>query len=290
MESTAPKPFVFVLMPFGPEFDDVYQLGIKAACQEAGAHCERVDEQIYQENMLARICDQISQSNIIIADMSGKNPNVFFEVGYAFSEEKTIILLCKSGEDLPFDLKQRQHIFYSKIIDLKPELSKHINHYLHDSSLDGSSDFSGDEGDQIACYLNNVRLLNGAIVEIFFDSVNDIKKIFLCNLNFKIENHSSQLLSMRDMSFEFVLPNYFRHSEFGMYDILKFDYLKECSKFVVNMSEKIIPRDWVVKRLALQVMSDPKEFSGDRCQLNIYSVSRKINLSFKLTYSSHANP
>src|SRR4030095_889692 len=43
MEDTAPKPFVFVLMPFSNEFTDIYEVGIKAACKEAGAYCERVD-------------------------------------------------------------------------------------------------------------------------------------------------------------------------------------------------------------------------------------------------------
>jgi hypothetical protein len=46
MADTAPKPFVFVLMPFETAFDDVYKLGIKPACFEAGAYCERVDEQM----------------------------------------------------------------------------------------------------------------------------------------------------------------------------------------------------------------------------------------------------
>lgn len=50
--STKPKPFVFVVMPFSGDFDDVYQLGIKAACTEAGAYCERLDEQVFDEGML----------------------------------------------------------------------------------------------------------------------------------------------------------------------------------------------------------------------------------------------
>ena len=41
---TKPRPFVFVLMPFDPQFDDTYQLAIKPACEEAGAYAERVDE------------------------------------------------------------------------------------------------------------------------------------------------------------------------------------------------------------------------------------------------------
>ena len=42
MTTTAPKPFVFVLMPFSAEFDDIYQVGIKPACDEAGAYAERL--------------------------------------------------------------------------------------------------------------------------------------------------------------------------------------------------------------------------------------------------------
>jgi hypothetical protein len=55
MADNSPKPFVFVLMPFANEFNDIYELGIKAACVEAGAYCERVDEQIFEGSMLERI-------------------------------------------------------------------------------------------------------------------------------------------------------------------------------------------------------------------------------------------
>jgi hypothetical protein len=44
ISDTAPKPFVFVLMPFSKSFDDVYQLGIRDACVDLQLHCERVDE------------------------------------------------------------------------------------------------------------------------------------------------------------------------------------------------------------------------------------------------------
>jgi hypothetical protein len=40
MSPTTPKPFLFVLMPFDPLFDDIYQPGIKPACIEAGAYAE----------------------------------------------------------------------------------------------------------------------------------------------------------------------------------------------------------------------------------------------------------
>jgi len=46
-------------MPFDRSFDDIYKLGIKATCEDAGAYCERVDEQVYQGSILERIMNQI---------------------------------------------------------------------------------------------------------------------------------------------------------------------------------------------------------------------------------------
>ncbi len=55
IKSTAPKPFIFVLMPFDEKFDDIYKYGIKGASEDAGAYAERVDEQIFTEGILERI-------------------------------------------------------------------------------------------------------------------------------------------------------------------------------------------------------------------------------------------
>ena len=125
--STTPKPFVFVLMPFDKKFDDIYQLGIKAAADEAGAYAERLDEQIFKEGMLERIYNQISKADVIVADMTGKNANVFYEVGYAHALDKIVILLTQNSDDIPFDLKHHQHIVYQgSIVDLKNELISRI--------------------------------------------------------------------------------------------------------------------------------------------------------------------
>lgn len=83
MDTTTPKPFVFVLMPFEPGFRDTYQVGIKQACSDAGACAERVDEQLFGESILDRIYNQISKADVIVADMTGRNPNGFYETGYA---------------------------------------------------------------------------------------------------------------------------------------------------------------------------------------------------------------
>lgn len=134
-EKTAPKPFVFVLMPFDRAFDDIYSFGIKGAAQDAGAYAERVDEQIYTEGILDRIFNQINKSDVIVADMTGRNPNVFYEVGYAHALNKVVILLTQDATDIPFDLKHRQHIVYGgRIDDLRKELRVRLRWAIQESS------------------------------------------------------------------------------------------------------------------------------------------------------------
>lgn len=135
--STAPKPFVFVLMPFAEDFDDIYKLGIKEAAKEVGAYAERVDEQIFTEGILERIFNQISKADVIIADMTGKNPNVFYEVGYAHALGKIVLLLTQKADDIPFDLKHKQHIVYgnsgSKIQSLRSKLNPKLKWAINES-------------------------------------------------------------------------------------------------------------------------------------------------------------
>lgn len=124
---TKDKTFAFVLMPFSPAFADVCRLGVKEPAESLGIRAERVDEQLFAEGILDRIYRQIDAADIIIADMSGQNPNVFYEVGYAHAKEKLCILLTSNTDDIPFDLKHRRHIVYgSSIQTLREYLTKEL--------------------------------------------------------------------------------------------------------------------------------------------------------------------
>jgi hypothetical protein len=127
MSKTTTKFFCFVLMPFSEDFDDIYNYGIKESCKAAGTYCERVDEQIYQNTILERIYTQIAKADLIIADMTGRNPNVFYEVGFAHALNKPTILLTQNTDDIPFDLKNYPHIIYSKKISvIREDLTKRL--------------------------------------------------------------------------------------------------------------------------------------------------------------------
>ncbi len=150
MEETKPKTFVFVLMPFSEEFRDIYELGIKAACTEAGAYCERVDEQKFDENILERIYNQIAKADVLVAEMTGRNANVFYETGYAHALNKRVILLTQKADDIPFDLKLYTHIVYEgKITTLRALLGTMIRWCIENpkqslSNVDANLQFSID--------------------------------------------------------------------------------------------------------------------------------------------------
>ena len=140
MISTSPRPFVFVLMPFDKNFDDTYQLGIKAACESARAYCERVDEQVFTDNILSRIINQIAKADIVVADMSNRNPNVFYETGYAHALGKTVILLTRRTEDIPFDMNQYPHIVYGEsLVALRDQLKKKVEFFIKNPKVNPTS-------------------------------------------------------------------------------------------------------------------------------------------------------
>src|SRR2546423_14242065 len=136
--STAPKPFVFVLMPFKEEFKNIYTFGIKGAADDVGAYAERIDDQLFTEGILDRIFNQINKADVIVADMTDKNPNVFYEVGYAHALDKIVVLLTKTADDIPFDLKHRPHIVYEGDIEkLRERLGKMLAWAVSESAKRG---------------------------------------------------------------------------------------------------------------------------------------------------------
>ncbi len=124
---TDPKLYVFVLMPFDTDFRDTYEFGIKAACDEAGMYCERVDETHVLGTLYDKIVNSIAKADIVIADLTARNANVYYETGYAHALSKVTIHLCRDIKEIPFDLLGFQHIEYSgSIVELKRLLKEKL--------------------------------------------------------------------------------------------------------------------------------------------------------------------
>ena len=100
-------------MPFATEFDEVYEFLIKAPLEEHGYEVHRADDLLNQNNILQDIVSGIIESDLIIADLSQSNANVYYEVGLAHASGKKVVLLTQDIDEVPFDLRSYRIVAYS---------------------------------------------------------------------------------------------------------------------------------------------------------------------------------
>jgi hypothetical protein len=107
-------PNCFVVMPFKPELHYMY-LFIKRHIEQTypGTSCERGDAKILTVPLLEKIAVFIKQADIVIADCSGRNPNVFYELGMAHALGKPVVLITADDvADAPTDIRAFEFIRY----------------------------------------------------------------------------------------------------------------------------------------------------------------------------------
>ena len=137
------KKKAFVISPIGPEdseirthADDVFDYIIKPAMEEIGMEAFRADH-IKESGLISdQMFKAIFNFDLIIALITYKNPNVFYELGIAHYSNKAVIILLEKGNELPFDLKDLRCVYY----DLKPrplfekvyskEISEHVQAFI----------------------------------------------------------------------------------------------------------------------------------------------------------------
>ncbi|MEK7762255.1 MAG: hypothetical protein AAB433_11790 [Nitrospirota bacterium] len=130
----------FVVMPFHALFEAEYERVIRPAIEEAGLTCVRGDEIYTQQAIIHDIWQSIRQARLVVAELSGRNPNVMYEIGLAHAIGKPIILLTRNQEDVPFDLKALRYLFYDTNnpewgLNLRSELTKKVRHALDTPAL-----------------------------------------------------------------------------------------------------------------------------------------------------------
>jgi hypothetical protein len=242
---TRPKKFVFTLMPFSEAFDDIYKLGIKAACESAGAYCERIDEQIFNENILLRLYNQINKADLIVSDMTDRNPNVFYETGYAHALNKKVILLTQNADDIPFDLKHYPHIVYSgKIVFLKDELQRRVQWYL-----DQPEQAVTDRTLALKYYLNKQAIEEERQISVraFGGGGRDLSRII--NLEFALHNPTFEFIDASNTYFSIIIKEENQKLERDRHqspeDILQPTLLPDGTWLVepINFS-RLLPQGW----------------------------------------------
>jgi len=125
------KKLVFILTPYHEDYFQDYLL-VKDICNEMALRASRGDEERVVGDLFKHIIQQIAIARIVIANVNGRNANVFYELGIAHMMNKPTILISRVDNDIPFDVQGRFIVLYRDEEDLIAKLRKQLAHILVD--------------------------------------------------------------------------------------------------------------------------------------------------------------
>ena len=107
---------VFIIMPFAQQFDKVYEL-LKNQFLKLNYEVYRADEIYHTNNIMDVIFKEIENCSLVIADVTGKSPNVNYELGICHALHKPTIIISQNRDDVPFDYQHRQSHIYDMDVE-----------------------------------------------------------------------------------------------------------------------------------------------------------------------------
>lgn len=121
---------VSAMMPFDPGFTAVHA-AIKDAAEAAGLRCRRADDIWENPAVIQDVVSLIDRSKVVVCDCTGRNPNVFYEIGIAHTLGRDVILLTQHEGDIPFDLRHLRYLKYLNngegLAELKAKLTERLS-------------------------------------------------------------------------------------------------------------------------------------------------------------------
>jgi nucleoside 2-deoxyribosyltransferase len=87
---------------------------------------------IREHIIMKDITKSIYDARIIVADLTGRNSNVMYELGLAHAAKKPVIMLAQDEADIPFDLRHIRYLKYNEkdLTKLRSELAARIHSTL----------------------------------------------------------------------------------------------------------------------------------------------------------------
>ena len=124
---------IFVLTPFSGEEFDTFQ-NITSVCRNLGFRAVRGDEEYISGDILPHIVKLIARSRLIIANISTRNANVFYELGISHAMRKSTIIISKTMIDVPFDIQSNLIITFKDTEQLSSKLTQGLVRILAKNS------------------------------------------------------------------------------------------------------------------------------------------------------------
>lgn len=126
---------VFIAMPFNDAFNSIYEDHIEKVCNKKLLSCLRVDRIKRASSIINDIWSGINSAKVIIADCTGQNANVFYEIGLAHALGKPVILITQNLNDIPFDISRIRYIKYENSADGLTEFDATLSDFLREELL-----------------------------------------------------------------------------------------------------------------------------------------------------------
>lgn len=103
----------FVMMPFAPPIGSYFEKIYDPAIRKAGLTPVRADNEIFGTGkIMDQIWTGINAARVLVAELTSRNPNVFYELGLAHALKKPVVLVAATELDVPFDLRHIRVIYY----------------------------------------------------------------------------------------------------------------------------------------------------------------------------------
>ena len=171
----------FVVSPIGEtdseirsNADKLFKYIISPVCESCGFEPVRVDQINDSDSITQTIIDKLLSSELVIADISGHNPNVFFEMVYRKCTDKPIIHLKKKGETIPFDVNTVRTFEYDLTdLDNVEETKKRLEQTIGTFSFENKTNALGQDEE------NNKQLFFQSILTMLYqiqDSITELKE------------------------------------------------------------------------------------------------------------------
>jgi hypothetical protein len=103
----------FVTQPFATPLGEYFEKVFKPAVEKAGLTAVRADADIFGTGkIIDQVWSGINSAKVLIAELTTRNPNVFYELGLAHALNKPVILISSNETDVPFDLQHIRVVYY----------------------------------------------------------------------------------------------------------------------------------------------------------------------------------
>lgn len=104
----------FLVMPFSFAWSNDVHKVLSGACKSLGVQAVRGDDMFTPTDILVDIWKSLNMADFVIADITGRNPNVLYELGIAHTLAKPVLIISKNAGDIPIDLSTRRVILYGQ--------------------------------------------------------------------------------------------------------------------------------------------------------------------------------